>query len=116
MLVYQSPTHNFAVLLRILDSNPAYYANSSPRSRWGAMDSRLRRAVSSRARTPSGALPLGIEKDKPFNPDARQQPLLLKGAAMGELMARNLQVNPRFAEAYWEGTSWYMSCDLTLPQ
>ena len=61
-------------------------------------------------------LPLGIAKDKPFNPDARQQSLLLKGAAMGELMARNLQVNPRFAEPYWAGTHWYKSFDFTIPQ
>jgi hypothetical protein len=61
-------------------------------------------------------LPLGIEKGKPFNPDARQKGLLLKGGAMGELMARNLQVNPRFAEPYWTSTSWYKSFDFTIPQ
>jgi hypothetical protein len=61
-------------------------------------------------------LPLGIEKGKPFQPDARQQSILRKGAAMGELMARNLQVNPRFAEPYWTGTQWYKSFDFTLPQ
>ena len=26
---------------------------------------------------------------------------------MGELMLRNLQVNPRFAEVYWPGTHWF---------
>ena len=61
-------------------------------------------------------LPLGIEKGKTFDPDARQQTILLKGAAMGELMARNLQVNPRFAEPYWPGTSWYKSFDFSLEQ
>jgi hypothetical protein len=61
-------------------------------------------------------LPLGIEKGKPFRPDTRQQAILLKGAAMGELMARNLQVNPRFAEPYWKNTSWYKSFDFTIPQ
>ena len=61
-------------------------------------------------------LPLGIEKGKAFDPDERQQTLLLKGAAMGELMARNLQVNPRFAEPYWPGTSWYKSFDFSLEQ
>jgi hypothetical protein len=61
-------------------------------------------------------LPLGIEKGKPFKPDARQTSLLLKGSAMGELMARNLQVNPRFAEPYWKSTSWYKSFDFTIPQ
>ena len=61
-------------------------------------------------------LPLGIEKGKAFNPDTRQQQILLKGAAMGELMARNLQVNPRFAEPYWPGTSWYKSFDFSIDQ
>jgi hypothetical protein len=61
-------------------------------------------------------LPLGIEPGKPFRPDARQTSVLLKGAAMGELMARNLQVNPRFAEPYWLGTHWYKCFDFTLPQ
>ena len=31
-------------------------------------------------------------------------------------MARNLQVNPRFAEPYWTGTSWYKSFDFSLEQ
>ena len=48
-------------------------------------------------------LPLGIEKGQPFNPDERQQEILLKGAAMGELMIRNLQVNPRYTKPYWPG-------------
>ena len=60
--------------------------------------------------------PLGIKKGEPFNPDERQTRILLEGAAMGELMARNIQVNPRFAVPYWEGTSWYKSFDFTIPQ
>lgn len=60
--------------------------------------------------------PLGIEKGKPFRPDARQKTALLKGAAMGELMTRNLQVNPRYSEPYWQGTSWYKSVDFDIPQ
>jgi len=60
--------------------------------------------------------PLGIKKGEPFNPDARQTEILIKGTAMGELMARNLQVNPRFAEVYWKGTSWYKSFDFTVSQ
>jgi len=59
-------------------------------------------------------LPLGIEKGKSFDPTERQQTLLLKGTTMGELMARNLQVNPRYAEPYWPGTSWYKSFGFTL--
>jgi hypothetical protein len=60
--------------------------------------------------------PLGIAKGQPFEPDERQQAILLKGAAMGELMTRNLQVNPRYTEPYWEGTSWYKSFDFHIPQ
>ncbi len=61
-------------------------------------------------------LPLGIEKGKPFRPDEKQRSILLRGAAMGELMARNLQVNPRFAAPYWKGTHWYKCFDFTIPQ
>jgi hypothetical protein len=61
-------------------------------------------------------LPLGIEKDHRFNPDKRQQEILLKGAAMGELMTRNLQVNPRYTQPYWPGTSWFKSFDFHTEQ
>ena len=60
--------------------------------------------------------PLGIAKGQPFEPDERQQEILRKGAAMGELMARNLQVNPRYDQPYWEGTSWYKSFDFHVLQ
>lgn len=60
--------------------------------------------------------PLGIEKGGTFEPDPRQTKILLQGAAFGELMARNLQVVPRFAEPYWQGTSWYKSFDFSMAQ
>lgn len=60
--------------------------------------------------------PLGIKKGEPFAPDARQARILLEGAAMGELMTRNIQINPRFAEPYWAGTHWYKCFDFTIPQ
>ncbi len=47
--------------------------------------------------------PLDIDKGKPFQPDERIQSILKRGAAMGELMVRNLQVNPRYTKPYWEG-------------
>jgi hypothetical protein len=50
--------------------------------------------------------PLGIVKGQKFNPTEKQKEILLKGVALGELMARNIQVNPRFAESYWPGTQW----------
>lgn len=61
-------------------------------------------------------LPLGIEPGQDFAPDERQQAILLRGAAMGELMTRNLQVNPRYTEPYWDGTSWYKSFDFHTEQ
>jgi hypothetical protein len=60
--------------------------------------------------------PLGVEKGKSFAPDKHQQSILLKGVAMGELMTRNLQVNPRYTEPYWKSTSWYKSFDFHIPQ
>jgi hypothetical protein len=39
------------------------------------------------------------------------QKIPLSGAAMGELMIRNLQVNPRYTAPYWPGTWWYESFD-----
>lgn len=59
---------------------------------------------------------LGVRKGEVFNPDERQKKILLKGAAMGELMLRNMQINPRFAETYWSNTNWYKSFDFTVPQ
>jgi hypothetical protein len=35
---------------------------------------------------------------------------------MGELMTRNLQVNPRYTEPYSEGTHWYKSFDFHTEQ
>jgi len=61
-------------------------------------------------------VPLGIAKGKPFQPDARLKEILLKGAGMGELMARNLHINPRYTQPYWPGTSWYNSVDFDISQ
>jgi hypothetical protein len=60
--------------------------------------------------------PLGIEIGKPFEPTERQQRILIEGVALGELMQRNIQINPRFAEPYWEGTNWYKSFDFSVEQ
>lgn len=60
--------------------------------------------------------PLGIVKGQPFSPDDRQTRILKEGAALGELMTRNLQVNPRYTRPYWSGTQWYKSGDFTIPQ
>jgi len=51
--------------------------------------------------------PLGIEKGKPFQPDARQQKILGQAAIVGEAMARCLSYAKRQPEAHiWPGTHW----------
>lgn len=35
---------------------------------------------------------------------------------MGELMTRNLQVNPRYTQPYWPGTHWYKSFHFHIAQ
>ncbi|MEU4030520.1 DUF1254 domain-containing protein [Streptomyces anulatus] len=60
--------------------------------------------------------PLGIVKGKTFDPDERQAAILSEAAALGELMARTNQVNPRYTSPYWPGTSWYKSFDFAVEQ
>lgn len=60
--------------------------------------------------------PLGIVKGESFAPDERQQRLLLEGAALGELLVRTMQVNPRHTTPYWAGTSWYKLIDFEIEQ
>jgi len=51
--------------------------------------------------------PLGIEKGKPFNPDARQRKVLEKAAVMGELMAKTTGFITRLESAeYVKGSMW----------
>ncbi|MFO1058253.1 MAG: DUF1214 domain-containing protein [Dongiaceae bacterium] len=147
--VFQSATNSILFGLRILDPDPAFYAQVKARLKMGRHGAPLAACpfiengdVEWSATAPRGLeywkclaeaiqdepvravdkawmamlLPLGIEKGRPFRPDARQASILQKGAAMGELMARNLQVNPRFAAPYWKGTRWYKCFDFTIPQ
>ncbi len=51
--------------------------------------------------------PLGIEKGKPFEPDARQRKILEQAAVVGEAMARAQSYAKRQEEAkLWPGTQW----------
>ena len=51
--------------------------------------------------------PLGIEKGKPFNPDARQKKILTEAAAVGFRMAQVLSAAPRLSQAAgYPGTRW----------
>ena len=59
-------------------------------------------------------VPLGIEKGKPFNPDARQKKILIEAAAVGELMARCNSYAKRFpGSVVWPGKKWELSLFLT---
>ena len=54
---------------------------------------------------------LGIEKERPFEPDARLRAILEEGAAAGELIAQANSFDKRFAGSrYWEDRRW----DLTI--
>jgi hypothetical protein len=60
--------------------------------------------------------PLCVVKGGQFAPDDRQSRILKEGAALGELMTRNIQTNPRYTEPYWPGTQWYKSFDFNIEQ
>lgn len=54
--------------------------------------------------------PLGIEKGKPFNPDARQKQTLIEAARVGEVMARTIGYEKRIEGArVWPGKRWDLS-------
>lgn len=54
--------------------------------------------------------PLGIEKGKPFNPDARQTQILIEAAQVGEVMARTIGYEKRFkGVTVWPGKKWEIS-------
>ena len=54
--------------------------------------------------------PLGIEKGKDFNPDARQKRSLLDAAQAGEVMARTIGFAKRFEGVkVWPGKQWDIS-------
>jgi hypothetical protein len=62
---------------------------------------------------------LGIEKGKPFNPDARQKKILEQAAVVGEAMAKTNTSYKRMEEAFWPGTQWkhalVVSTDQRMP-
>jgi hypothetical protein len=51
--------------------------------------------------------PLGVEKGRPFNPDARQKKILTDAAEVGFLMAQTISMAPRFDNASsYPDTHW----------
>jgi hypothetical protein len=54
--------------------------------------------------------PLGIEKGKPFNPNARQKQILIEATQVGEVMARTIGYAKRFDSVkVWPGKQWDFS-------
>jgi hypothetical protein len=49
---------------------------------------------------------LGIEKGKPFAPDARQKKILEEAVVVGEAMAKANTSDKRVEPAFWPGTNW----------
>jgi len=50
---------------------------------------------------------IGIEKGKPFKPDARMKKILTEAAAVGNITARTLAYKSRISEAYfYENSAW----------
>ncbi len=62
--------------------------------------------------------PLGIEKGKPFKPDARQKKILTEAALVGEAMAKANDFDKRQMELshYKDGVQWHLSLCLDPSQ
>jgi hypothetical protein len=61
--------------------------------------------------------PLGIEKGKPFKPDARQQEILDEAAYVGETMALTTDFAPRSGLGHYaDGTNWEIALVTNLDQ
>jgi hypothetical protein len=59
---------------------------------------------------------LGIEKEKPFNPDARQKKILEEAVVVGEAMAKANTSDKRVEPAFWPGTNWKHALVVSIDQ
>lgn len=59
---------------------------------------------------------VGIEKGKPFNPDARQKKILEEAVFVGEAMAKANDLAKRNTKPYWKGASWKLALGLDPSQ
>jgi hypothetical protein len=59
---------------------------------------------------------VGIEKGRPFKPDARQRKLLEDAAFVGEAMAKANDLAKRDTPVYWPGASWKVALGLDPSQ
>jgi hypothetical protein len=96
---------------RLLSPNGKRWSGTQPRGMeyWQRLHQIIQREpVNERDRFYMAMLAsLGIEKDKPFAPDARQQKALEQGVQMGELIAKANTFAKRFPQArYWPDRQW----------
>jgi hypothetical protein len=59
---------------------------------------------------------LGIEKGKPFKPDARQKKILEEAAIVGEAMAKANTSDKRVEPPFWTGTNWKHALVVSVDQ
>lgn len=59
---------------------------------------------------------LGIEKGRPFAPDARQRKLLEDAAVVGEAMAKANTSDKRVEPPFWPGTNWKHALVVSVDQ
>jgi len=59
---------------------------------------------------------LGIEKGKPFKPDARQKKILEQAVVVGEAMAKANTEDKRVEPAFWPGTNWKHALVVSVDQ
>jgi hypothetical protein len=59
---------------------------------------------------------LGIEKEKPFNPDARQKMILEQAVVVGEAMAKANTSDKRVEPAFWPRTNWKHALVVSVDQ
>jgi hypothetical protein len=101
-----------------LPSAPYYYGPPRGMAFWERLSEILNReVVAERDRLYMALLRrVGIEKGKPFKPDARQKKLLEEAAFVGEAMAKANDLAKRDTEPYWTGASWKLALDLDPSQ
>ena len=106
---------------RIVDIKGKKWTQTPPRGidYWKSLHAILQREpVQERDRFFMAMLvPLGIEKGKPFQPDARQTKLLTEAALVGEAMAKANDFEKRMPQAHYaQGTHWHRSLVLDPSQ
>lgn len=103
--------------IEILDSGTKAWNGRPPRGMeyWERLDEVIQREPLEPRDTFFHAMlrPLGVEKGKPFKPDARQTKILTDAALVGEAMAKANTADRRFADVkYRSGAHWDFALQL----